>query len=71
ACIKAQNDSAIKSSVQEGDSLGVTATPVLFINGEKVDGAVPLADLHVVIDRALKDAGQNPGATTTASAANK
>ena len=71
ACIKAQNDAAVKASMQEGDSLGITATPALFINGERVDGAVPPADLHTVIDRALKDAGQNPGATATASAATK
>ena len=31
-----------------------------FINGEKIDGAVPLADLRAMIDRALKDAGVEP-----------
>jgi protein-disulfide isomerase len=71
ACVKAQNDAAVKASRQEGDSLGVSATPAMFINGEKVDGAVPAEDLHAIIDRALRDAGQNPGAATTATAANK
>lgn len=69
ACIKAQNTDAIRASISEGDSLGVNATPALFVNGEKVDGVVPPEDLHAVIDRALKDAGQPAGATTTASAA--
>lgn len=71
ACIKAQDDTAVRASMREGESLGVNATPALFINGARVDGAVPTADLHAVIDRALKDAGQNPGATTTASAVDK
>lgn len=69
ACIKAQNTDAIKASLDEGNALGVNATPALFVNGEKVDGVVPPEDLHAVIDRALKDAGQPAGPATTASAA--
>ena len=42
ACIKAQNDDAIKASVHEGDSLGVSATPTIFVNGQEMDGAVPV-----------------------------
>lgn len=57
SCIKAQKDDAVKSSMKEGDTLGVTATPTLFINGEKVDGALPLSDLRAVFDRALQQAG--------------
>jgi protein-disulfide isomerase len=58
ACIKAQDESPVKASMKEGDALGVSATPTLFINGEKVDGAVPISDLRASLDRALKDAGQ-------------
>jgi len=60
ACIKAQNEDAVKASIQEGDSLGVNATPTLFINGEEVDGALPLGDLRAALDRALTDAGVPP-----------
>jgi protein-disulfide isomerase len=60
ACIKAQNDDAVKASIQEGDALGVNATPTLFVNGEEVDGALPLSELRAVLDRALTDAGVQP-----------
>jgi protein-disulfide isomerase len=33
--------------------IGATATPTLFVNGEKVEGAVPFATLKAVIDRKL------------------
>jgi Protein-disulfide isomerase len=57
ACIKAQYDKAVKASVSEGDALGVSATPTLFVNGEKIDGALPVEELRVVFDRALQQAG--------------
>jgi protein-disulfide isomerase len=57
ACIKAQKDDGVKASIKEADALGVNATPTMFINGEKVDGAVPLGELRSVLNRALKDAG--------------
>jgi protein-disulfide isomerase len=56
ACIKAQDDSAVKVSMKEGDVLGVEATPTLFINGEKIDGAVSIAELRAALDHALKEA---------------
>lgn len=56
SCIKAQDESRVKSSMKEGDGIGVEATPTLFINGEKVDGAVPISQLRAALDRALKDA---------------
>jgi protein-disulfide isomerase len=60
ACIKAQKDDAVKASIHEGDGLSVEATPTMFINGEKVDGALPIADLRAVLDRALVQAGETP-----------
>ena len=60
ACIKGQDDSAIKASLHEGDSVGVTATPTLFVNGEEMDGALPIAELRTVLDRALTQAGVQP-----------
>ena len=60
ACIKGQDDSAIKASLHEGDSVGVTATPTLFVNGEEMDGALPIAELRAVLNRALTEAGVQP-----------
>jgi protein-disulfide isomerase len=58
ACVKAQNEDAVKASMKEGDDLGVNATPTLFINGQKIDGAVPISEIRAALDNALKDAGQ-------------
>jgi hypothetical protein len=30
----------------------------MFINGEKIDGAVPVSEIRAALDRALRDAGQ-------------
>jgi len=56
SCIKAQDDSAIKASMKEAEGIGVEATPTMFINGQKIDGAVPPSELRAALDRALKDA---------------
>jgi protein-disulfide isomerase len=69
ACLKAQQDDRIKASVHEGGDLGVEATPTMFINGEKVDGALPIDDLRAVLDRALVQAGQTPPAHPAAAPA--
>jgi protein-disulfide isomerase len=58
ACVKTQNDAAVKASVHEGESLGVDSTPTLFINGAEMSGGVaPLPRLRAALDRALKNAG--------------
>ena len=57
ACIKTQDESAVKASMREGDSVGVQATPTLFINGAEMDGALPVADVRAALDRALLEAG--------------
>jgi protein-disulfide isomerase len=56
SCLKAQDESAVKASMKEGDGIGVDATPTLFINGEKIDGAVPISQVRAALDRALRDA---------------
>jgi protein-disulfide isomerase len=58
ACVKAQNEDGVRASMKEADGLGVNATPTLFINGQKIDGAVPLNEIRAALDQALKDAGQ-------------
>ena len=60
ACLVKQDDTAIKASVKMGESLGVDSTPALFINGEKVEGALPLQYLYHMIDSALIASGQTP-----------
>jgi len=57
SCIKAQNEDAIKISMKEGESVGVSATPTLFVNGQEMDGALPATDVRAVLDRALQQAG--------------
>ena len=64
ACLKAQPDDAVKSSMEEAEKLGVNATPTLFVNGAKVDGALPASELRAILDRALTDAGQAAPATS-------
>lgn len=72
ACVKAQNEDGVRSSMKEADDLGVNATPTLFINGRKIDGAVPIDEVRAALDSALKDAGlplpeHIPAAPTPAS----
>jgi protein-disulfide isomerase len=57
ACVKAQNEDAIKASMHEADGVGVNATPTLFVNGEEMDGALPIGELRAALDSALKQAG--------------
>ncbi len=67
ACIKKQDDSAVRASMEEGDKIGVDSTPTLFVNGERLSGAIPEEQMHAVLDRALADAGE--GGRPSASAA--
>lgn len=60
-------DSGIKTAVveqhmAEGRSLGVSATPTFIVNGEKIQGALPVAEFRTVIDKQL-----GSGETTTGS----
>ncbi|HKH98354.1 MAG TPA: thioredoxin domain-containing protein [Candidatus Sulfotelmatobacter sp.] len=72
ACVKAQKEDAVRASMKEADGLGVSATPTLFVNGQRVEGAVPISQLRATLDSALKDAGvpvpqHLPSAPPTAS----
>ena len=60
ACIAKQDTSAIDASKQLAQSFNVQSTPTLFINGNKVDGAVPLDFLFGVVDDALRAEGVQP-----------
>ena len=69
SCIKAQNDEAVKASVKEGESLGITGTPTMFVNGQMIDGAQPASEFRALFDSALKDAGVPAPTSPSASAA--
>ena len=58
SCVKAQNETAVRASMKEAEGLGVNGTPALFINGQKLDGAVPINEVRAALDTALRDAGQ-------------
>jgi protein-disulfide isomerase len=60
ACLTKQDDSVVRSSLKEGDALGVDGTPTLFINGERLSGALPESQVWLSIDRALKAEGITP-----------
>lgn len=44
---------AVRSDMEEGVALGVKSTPTFFVNGRRLDGAVPAATLKAVIDEQL------------------
>lgn len=56
ACIAQQNTAPVEASISEGRSLGVSATPTLFVNGEELEGVLTSEQLRIVLDRALHDA---------------
>jgi protein-disulfide isomerase len=58
ACVKAQNEDAVRASIKEADELGINGTPALFVNGQRIDGAVPASDVRAALDEALRDAGE-------------
>jgi protein-disulfide isomerase len=60
ACIAKQDTATIETSRKLGEALGVEATPSLFINGAKIDGAVPVEFIFNVIDDALRAQNVTP-----------
>lgn len=60
ACIKAQDDSAIKASSKEAEAFGVEGVPYLVINGERISGAIPVEYVYKAVDDALLAAGVTP-----------
>lgn len=65
SCVKEQSKTDLNASVKEAEGIGVEATPAIFINGVKMDGAVPESELKLVLDKELK----NVGATAPTKAA--
>jgi protein-disulfide isomerase len=59
-CLAAQDESNVRASLRLGDTLKIQGAPALFINGERIDGALPQEQVWLVIDRALRAAGIEP-----------
>jgi len=69
SCLKSQPDALLNASVKEADTLGVSSTPTLFINGDKTSGALTEIELRSEIQAALRNAEQPAMAAGTAPAA--
>lgn len=62
ACIAKQDETQVKASAKEAESLGIDGTPALFVNGERINGALPQEQVWLAIDRALRAVGEQPPA---------
>ena len=69
ACVKDQKSDAVTASVKEGDAVGVTGTPTMFVNGQMLDGARSAGDIRALLDNALAQAGESRPATAAAPSA--
>ena len=66
ACLAKKDETAIRASSSEATALRIEGTPALFVNGERIDGAIPEEQVWRVIDRALRAAGVEPPPPTQA-----
>jgi protein-disulfide isomerase len=69
ACLAKQDETQVRASAKEAEALGVNGTPALFIDGERIPGALPDDQLWKVIDRALRSAGVEPPPVQPAASA--
>lgn len=53
SCVKEQDQSQIKQSIEEADRLNIQSTPTIYVNGERIVGLRPKEWLWAAIDRAL------------------
>jgi protein-disulfide isomerase len=69
ACLAKQDESAVNGSLKEASALGLDGAPALFIDGERINGAVAEEEVWMAIDRALRAEGEKPPAEPAASPA--
>ncbi len=62
ACIAKQDETQVQASAKEAIGLGIDGTPALFVNGERINGALPQEQVWLAIDRALRAVGEQPPA---------
>jgi protein-disulfide isomerase len=55
ACLARQDKTPVEASMTEARTLGVSATPTMFVNGEQVEGVLSAVALKLLIDRAIKE----------------
>ena len=67
-CLAKQDEAQVRASGLEAEALRIDGTPALFVDGERIDGALPKEQLWLVIDRALRAAGVEPPPAQTAPA---
>jgi len=60
ACIAKQDTAAVAAQQKVGEGFKIESTPTLFINGDKISGAVDVAYLFNIIDTALRVQGVEP-----------
>jgi len=60
ACIAKQDTAVVAASQKVGEGFKIDSTPTLFINGDKISGAVDVAFLFNLIDTALRVQGITP-----------
>ncbi len=65
ACLTKQDDTQVLASAKEAEALGLEGTPELYVNGERINGAVPQDQLWAAIDRALRAVGEQPPPAAT------
>ncbi len=64
ACVKDQSQKpTLEKSVAEASSLDISATPTMFVNGERLEGAVGEDTLVNVIKKHLQDQGGSSSST--------
>jgi protein-disulfide isomerase len=50
----------VMADQREGRAAGVRATPTFFVNGQKIEGALPIEEFRDAVRRALREAGAAP-----------
>ncbi len=60
ACLTKQDESKVRKSMAEGEALNLEGAPAVFVNGQLINGAVPMDQVWTVIDSALTAAGVQP-----------
>lgn len=65
ACLTKQDETAVRASMKEAQELRIEGTPAVFVDGERIDGALPEAQVWLVIDRALRAQGIEPPPAAT------
>jgi protein-disulfide isomerase len=64
ACITRQDETPVRNAMKIAESLRIEGAPALFVEGERISGALPQDQLWIVIDRALRAAGVKQPAST-------